>query len=116
MKEGLLFEERRAMAQSQKNLWTRMVSTWKCVFVRLSPELLTVGLHGLMGALVAPFGPDLDHEIPLYRIRRVERRPRSVLGHGEVSVKFDLEEGERELLLYLCRADEFAGILESIRR
>jgi len=104
------------MAQSQKNLWTRMVSTWKCVYVRLTPELLSVGLHGPMGALVAPFGPDLDHGIPLHRIRRVELGPRSVPGHGEVSVTFDLQQGQRELLLYLRGADEFARLLQSVVR
>lgn len=104
------------MGESRKNLWTRMVSTWKCVFVGLYEDRLAVGLHGPLGALVRLFAPGLDHVIPLDSIRSVERRTRSVLGHGEVSVVFDRGCSSGQLLLYLREADRFAGMLKDMLR
>ncbi|MEN8208002.1 MAG: hypothetical protein ABFR50_02005 [Candidatus Fermentibacteria bacterium] len=116
MPEGsLLFREQYAMAQSQKNGWTRSVSTWKCITVSLSATHLNVKLHGLFGLLVKPFSADLDHTIPLIDIRSVVKK-RNYFGYSEISVVFSLRSGgERELLLYLKRGDEFLNLLDSMR-
>ena len=109
-----LFQEKYAMAQSQKSLWTKMVSTWKCINVTLTSTRLRVKLHGLFGWLVKPVGADLDHMIPVSDIKSAEKR-RNVLGYTEISVVFSLQSGgERELLLYLKRGEEFLNFLNSI--
>jgi len=116
LSEGsLLFQEQYAMAQSQKNGWTKSVNTWKCITVNLSATHLQVELHGLLGLLVKPFKADLDHTIPISAIRSVEKR-KSYFGYNEISVVFALPSGgERELLLYLKRGEEFLNLLSSMR-
>ena len=112
---GLLFQEKYAMAQSQKSAWTRAVSTWKCIMISLTSIHLHVELHGLFGWLTKPFGADLDHVIPITDIRSFEKR-RNVLGYTEISVIFSLQSGgERELLLYLKRGEEFLNLLKSMK-
>ncbi|MCK5115483.1 MAG: hypothetical protein KAR44_02715 [Candidatus Aegiribacteria sp.] len=112
---SLLFQEQYAMAQSQKNGWTKSVNTWKCLTVSLSATHLQVKLHGLLGLLVKPFNADLDHLIPITDIRSVEKRKR-YFGYNEISVVFSLPKGgERELLLYLKRGEEFLNLLGSMR-
>jgi len=109
-----LFQEKYAMAQSQKNAWTKAVSTWKCITVTLSATHLQVKLHGLFGLLVKPFGADLDHVIPIYDIVSAEKR-KSYLGYNEIAVIFHLQSGgDRELLLYLKRGEEFLNLLGSM--
>lgn len=116
MSEGsLLFQEKYAMAQSQKNGWTKAVNTWKCISVSLSATHLMVELHGLFGLLVKPFNADLDHIIPIADIRSVEKR-KNYFGYNEISVVFSLPSGgSRELLLYLRRGEEFLNLLGSMR-
>lgn len=112
---SLLFQERYAMAQSQKNLWTKLVSTWKCVEVSLSSMHVRVRLHGLFGLLVKPFGADLDHLIPVAAVVSASKR-RAFMGYDEISLAFNLPEGgERELLLYLKRGEEFLAMLNSMK-
>lgn len=109
-----MFQEKYAMAQSQKNAWTRAVSTWKCVSVSLSSTHLHVELHGLFGLIVKPFGADLDHEIPIGDIRSAGRK-RNYFGYNEISVVFNLKSGgKRELLLYLKRGEEFLNLVRSM--
>ena len=111
---SLLFQEQYAMAQSQKNGWTKSVNTWKCITVNLSATHLQVKLHGLFGLLVKPFNADLDHIIPITDIRSVEKR-KNYFGYNEISVVFSLPKGdERELLLYLKRGEEFLNLLKSM--
>ncbi|MCD4774709.1 MAG: hypothetical protein K8S15_01495 [Candidatus Aegiribacteria sp.] len=115
MPEGsLLFREQYAMAQSQKNGWTRSVNTWKCITVNLSATHLQVKLHGLFGLLVKPFNADLDHVVPITDIRSAVKK-RNYLGYNEISIVFSLRSGgERELLLYLKRGEEFLNLLKSM--
>lgn len=111
---NLLFQEKYAMAQSQKNAWTKAVNTWKCITVSLTPTHLHVSLQGLFGLLVKPFGADLDHVIPITDIRSVGKR-RNYFGYTEISVLFSLQSGgERELLLYLKRGEEFLNLIKSM--
>lgn len=111
---GLMFREKYAMAQSQKSAWTKAINTWKCIMISLTSSRLHVELHGLFGWLVKPFGADLDHVIPINDIRSVEKRG-NILGYTEISVIFNLQSGgERELLLYLKRGEEFLNLLKSI--
>lgn len=114
MVEVLLFEGMRAMGEPRKSLWTRMVSSWKCVFVELCEDRLAVGLHGPLGPLMRLFAPYLDHVIPLGSIRPMERRTRSVLGQREVSVVFGRGGSSSELCLNLREADRFAGMLKGM--
>ncbi len=112
---SLLFQEQYAMAQSQKNGWTKSVNTWKCITVSLSATHLQVKLHGLFGLLVKPFNADLDHSVPITDIRSVVKK-KSYFGYNEISVVFSLPNGgERELLLYLKRGEEFLNFLGSMR-
>ncbi|MBN2586092.1 MAG: hypothetical protein JXA64_05700 [Candidatus Fermentibacteraceae bacterium] len=112
---GILFQERYAMAQSQKNVWTKMVSTWKCIVVSLSSTNLQIGLHGLFGLLVKPFGADLEHTVPLTCVISAEKKGR-LIGYDEISLVFSLPSGgRRELLLYLKRGEEFLSLLNSLR-
>ncbi len=115
MTEGsLLFQEQYAMAQSQKNGWTKSVNTWKCITVSLSATHLQVKLHGLFGLIVKPFNADLDHVIPITDIRSAVKN-RNLFGYNEISVVFSLRSGgERELLLYLKRGDELLNLLNSM--
>ncbi len=115
MAEGsLLFQEQYAMAQSQKNGWTKCVNTWKCITVSLSATHLQVKLHGLFGLIVKPFNADLDHVIPITDIRSAVKK-KNFFGYNEISVVFSLQSGgERELLLYLKRGDEFLNLLNSM--
>lgn len=111
----VMFREKYAMAQSQKNLWTRLVNTWKCVMVSLSPTDLRVRLHGVFGVLVMPFMPDLDHTVPISAVRSAVKKRRT-FGYDEISVVFDLQQGgEREILLYLKNGEEFLNLLNSFR-
>ena len=111
---SLLFQEKYAMAESQKNAWTKMNSTWKCIAISLTSSHLYVKLHGIFGCLVIPFGADLNHAIPVTDIRSAEKR-KNVLGYTEISVIFSLQSGgERELLLYLKRGEEFLNLLRSM--
>ena len=111
---SMLFQERYAMAESQKNAWTKMISTWKCITVSLTSTHLYVKLHGIFGWLIIPFKADLDHAIPITNIRSVEKR-KNVLGYNEISIVFSLQSGgERELLLYLKRGEEFLNLLKSM--
>ncbi len=116
MSEGsLLFQEQYAMAQSQKNGWTKSVNTWKCITVNLSATHFQVKLHGLFGLLAKPFNADLEHTIPITDIKSVEKR-KNYFGYNEISVVFSLPSGgERELLLYLKRGEEFLNHLCSMR-
>ncbi|RKZ07344.1 hypothetical protein DRQ25_11765, partial [Candidatus Fermentibacteria bacterium] len=112
---SLLFQEKYAMAQSQKNGWTKAVNTWKCVSISLSATHLQVELHGLLGLIVKPFNADLDHIVPITDIRSVEKR-KNYFGYNEISVVFSLPSGgDRELLLYLRRGEEFLNLLGSMR-
>ncbi|NOQ23276.1 MAG: hypothetical protein GQ565_11595 [Candidatus Aegiribacteria sp.] len=111
---SLLFQEQYAMAQSQKNGWTKSVNTWKCITVSLSATRLQVKLHGLFSLLVKPFNADLDHVILINDIRSVVKK-RNYFGYNEISVVFSLRSGgERELLLYLKRGEEFLNLLNSM--
>ncbi|RKZ05263.1 hypothetical protein DRQ25_16560 [Candidatus Fermentibacteria bacterium] len=111
---SLLFQEQYAMAQSQKNGWTKSVNTWKCITINLSATHLQVKLHGLFGLIVKPFNADLDHTIPITDITSVEKR-KNYFGYNEISVVFRLRSGgERQLLLYLKRGEEFLNLLNSM--
>lgn len=111
---SLLFQEKYAMAESQKNAWTKMISTWKCITISLTSTHLYVKLHGIFGWLIIPFRADLDHAVPISDIRSAEKR-KNVIGYDEISVVFSLQSGgERELYLYLKRGEEFLNLLKSM--
>ncbi len=111
----VVFRERYAMVQSQKNAWTRMISSWKCVEVSLSPTRLRLKLHGLMGLLLKCFFTDIEHVVPTGRVVSFGRN-RKYLGYDEIYVIIEIPGGgTRKLLLYLERGTEFIEILRSYR-
>ena len=111
MKEELLFFETNAAAQSLKNLWTRMASTYKCMQIRLTEKQLSIKPLPIIGWLSKLLGLDLYHTIPANRIRAVEDSG-EWLGYGKVRVKFERNGAEHGVLLYLKRHREFRDILQ----
>jgi len=73
-KDELLFFEHHAAAQSLKNAWTRLASTYGCMMVLLSRETLTIKPHWFAKWLIILLCLDLCHEIPLVNIRSVEEK------------------------------------------
>ena len=67
----VIFLENHAAAQSLKNAWTRLASTYGCIMVVLSRGTLTIKPHWFAGWLISPLGLDLCHETPITKIRSV---------------------------------------------
>ena len=113
MKEEMLFLETNAAAQSLKNAWTRMASTYKCMQIRLTEKQLTVRPLPIIGWLTKLLGLDLYHTIPVNRIRAVEDSGKW-FSHGKVRVEFERDGADHGLLLYLKKYDEFRDRFEGI--
>jgi hypothetical protein len=111
MNEDVLFFETNAAAQSLKNLWTRMASTYKCMQIKLTERQLTIRPLVIIGWLCKLLGLDLYHTIPVNRIRAVEDNGKW-LGYGKVRVQFERDGAENGILLYLKKHAEFRDILE----
>ena len=102
-----LFFESHAAAKSLKNFWTRMASTYKCMYVLLSEESLIIRPHWYAGCMIYLLRLDLDHEIPVGEIRAVKRVGKW-LGYGMVEVIFKTSDfQEKKILLYLRNDSEF---------
>ena len=110
MKKETLFFETNAAAQSLKNAWTRMASTYKCMQIRLTQKQLTIRPLAIIGWLSKLLDLDLYHTIPVNRIRAVEDNGKW-LGYGKVRVQFGRDGADHEILLYLKKHKEFHDIL-----
>ena len=103
----LLFFEYHAAAQSLKNAWTRLASTYGCIMVVLSRENLVIKPHWFAGWLIWLLGLDLNHKIPITNIRGVMEMGKW-FNYGKVQLLFETVEGEdRKILLYMKKYSEF---------
>jgi hypothetical protein len=113
MNQKTLFFESAAAAQSLKNAWTRMASTYKCMEVRLTRSQLCIKPRWFVGGLIKLLGLDLHHTIATDRIRSVESREKW-FNYGKVRIRFERDNAECEILLYLTNAGEFCDILKQV--
>ena len=103
----VLFFEHHAAAQSLKNAWTRLASTYGCIMVVLSRENLVIRPHWFARWLINLLGLDLNHEIPITNIRGVMQIGKW-FNYGKVELCFETFEGEdRKILLYMKKYHEF---------
>jgi hypothetical protein len=105
-----LFFEAHAAAQSMKNAWTRLASTYGCIMVLLTREKLVIRPHWFASWLVGLLRLDLRHEIPVTNIRGLTDMGKWG-GMGKVEVRFVTAQGDnRAVWLYLKRYSEFIQI------
>ena len=103
----VLFLEHHAAAQSLKNFWTRLASTYGCMMVVLSRTKLIIKPHWYIRWLISLLGLDLSHEIPVTNIRDVMQIGKW-FSYGKVELCFETAEQEdRRMLLYLKKYREF---------
>jgi hypothetical protein len=103
----VLFFEHHAAAQSLKSAWTRLASTYGCIMIVLSRKKLTIRPHWFAKWLISLIGLDLNHEIPITRIRGIMEMGKW-FSYGKVELRFETAEGEdRRLLLYMKKYREF---------
>lgn len=107
-----LFFETSASAQSLKNFWTRMASTYKCIEVHLTREQLIIRPRWFIGWMIKLLGLDLYHVLPTDQIQTVESTGKW-LGYGKVHIKYKKNGINHSILLYLNKHDEF---LDKIRQ
>ena len=106
-KNGVLFLEPFAAAQSLKNVWTRLASTYGCIMIVLSRETLTIKPHWFARWLISLLCLDLYHEIPITNIRSATEKGKW-FSYGKVELHFVTIDGEnRRILLYMKRYIEF---------
>ena len=113
----VLFFEHYAAAQSLKNAWTRLASTYGCIMVVLSRRMLTIKPHWIANWLISPLALDLCHEIPSTNLRGVTEMGKW-FSYGKVELHFETVEGEdRRILLHIKKYREFVDkATEAIRK
>ena len=110
--EEIVFLETHAAAQSMKNAWTRMASTYQCIQVALTRDLLIVRPHWLIGWIIFLLRLDLHHKIPIEQIKSIKSKG-SWFGYDKVEVVFSgSSDSENRVLLYLKRHEEFLSKLK----
>jgi hypothetical protein len=111
---AMLFFESNAAAQSQKNNWTRLASTFGCISIALSKDMLIVKPHWFAIWMITALGLDLNHEIPVSQIKGVTQTG-NWFGYGMVEVDFMTDANEsRTLLLYLKKDSDFIEAVNSM--
>jgi len=110
-KEDYSFSEPYAAAKSLKNFWTKMASTYKCIYVGVSGRTLIIQPNWYIGWVIRLLGLDLYHEIPIDYIKSVEKTG-MWFGYGNVKITYTTSNSEdRSLLLYLKKHKEFMRVL-----
>ena len=105
--DDILLIENYAAAQSMKNGWTRLASTYGCMMIVLSRKKLMIKPHWFVIWLICLLRLDLCHEIPLESIRKVEEIGRWY-SYGKVELRFQVsKEKDRKIILYMKNAAEF---------
>jgi hypothetical protein len=108
----VLFFEPYAAAQSLKNDWTRLASTYGCIMVVLSREVLTIKPHWFAKWLMTLLCLDLYHEIPIANIRGATKIGQW-FSYGKVELDFVTIDGEkRSILLYMKKYCEFMNTVK----
>ena len=106
-RNDVLFFEPYAAAQSLKNVWTRLASTYGCIMVVLSREMLTIKPHWFAKWLISLLDLDLCHEIPITKIRDVTEIGKW-FRYGKVELHYVTIDGENQkILLFLKKYREF---------
>ena len=110
----IVFFESHAAAQSLKNRWTRLASTYGCMSVALSKDMLTVKPHWFAKWMITALGLDLNHEIPVAQIKGATQTG-NWFGYGMVEVDFRTATDEnRTILLYLKQDGVFIEALNQM--
>lgn len=110
----VLFCEYYAAAQSLKNVWTRLASTYGCIKIVLSTETLAIIPHWFSKWLICVLRLDLYHEIPIKNIEGVMKIGKW-FNYGKVELCFRTETGKEEkLLLYMKKYQEFVDQVTSV--
>jgi len=105
----VLFREEYAAAQSLRNLWTGLASTYGCIMVVLTRDKLEIRPHWFARLLVGLLLLDLSHEISVRNILDVTDLG-EWLNRGKVELRFLTKGGDdRTILLYLKRHAEFVA-------
>ncbi len=105
-KGKILFDEPYAAAQSLKNIWTRLASTYGCIRVMLSADTLTIKPHWYAGWILWILCLDLFHQIDLNKIVEVREIGRW-FNRGKVEVRYKTPEGNNRIIwLYLKKDHE----------
>jgi len=109
----VLFAEPYAAAQSLKNDWTRLASTYGCIMVVLSRETLTIRPHWFAKWLISLLSLDLCHKIPITNIRGVTERGKW-FSYGKIELHFVTTDGKNQrILLYMKKYQEFIGTVKN---
>ena len=110
----IIFSESNAAAQSLKNNWTRLASTYGCMSVTLTKDVLTIKPHWFAIWMITALGLDLNHKIPVTQIKAVTQTG-SWFGYRMVEVDFRSDANEnRTLLLYLKQDAEFIEAINTV--
>ena len=110
-----VFSENGAAAQSLKNRWTRLASTYQCMRVALTEQALEIRPRWFASLPIALLGLDLSHRVPIEQVTGVEDRG-TWFGYGRIEVRFRMGDGERAVLLYLRQHAEFSKRLAQLLR
>ncbi len=110
----LMFCEYHAAAQSLKNGWTRLASTYGCMMIVLSGNRLLIKPHWFAGWLITLLCLDLNHEISISDIRDVKKTGKW-FSYSKVEIHFRSTDGtDKRVLLYLKKSHEFIDKLTSL--
>jgi len=112
----LLFDEKFAAAQSLKNRWTRLASTYGCIHISLDSEKLIIKPHWFARWIIALLNLDLSYEIPISQIKNIANLGSS-FGFVQLKISFVQNERAGDLFLFLKKADEFLKLFpDSVSR
>ena len=112
----IIFNEPYAAAQSLKNLWTRLASTYGCIRVVLSADTLTIQPHWYAGWILWALRLDLYHFISINKVVDVREVGRW-FNRGKVEVRFRAPDGNVQIIwLYLKKDHEFMHVFEKAKR
>ncbi|MDY6791884.1 MAG: hypothetical protein SWH54_11525 [Thermodesulfobacteriota bacterium] len=115
-RNDVLFFEPYAAAQSLKNVWTRMASTYGCIMVVLSRETLIIKPHWFAKLLINLLCLDLYHQIPINNIKSVTQIGKW-FGYGKVELYFVTGSGEKQkILLYMKKYHQFIDTVQTAMR
>ena len=105
--EDIVFIESSAAAQSLKNFWTRMASTYGCIQVMLSQNSLIIKPRRLVAWFIDLLQLDLNHTILINQIHSIEEKG-NWMSYKKIQLSFINDQGEaREILLYLRKHEDF---------